>query len=221
MLTKRNTRMSKLWHTPFPFLIVAVCAFSLTSCIGIAASGKIDAKGAGTLSIEYQISKEFAQLGALESTPQLPLPLSREDIERGLRGMHGVTLKSYSQGSRGDNFLVSLTLAFESPSDLAKYLDPSGKLAQYRQENGRSHLKLSFGDVIQPLDPQMQTEIAEKLKPYRFTFSLEAPQAAPEIAVTHGDFFHVTSSGRKTTLECSMTDIITSAQAPEIDISWQ
>ncbi len=216
--------MSKFWHTPsffLIFLIATICVLGLTSCIGINASGKIDAKGAGTLSIEYQISKDFAQLGALESTPPLPLPLSREDIERGLRGMRGVTLKAYSQGARGDNYLVSMTLAFESPSDLVKYLDPSGKLAQYRQENGRSHLKLSFGDAVRPLDPQMQTEIAEKLKSYRFTFSLEAPQAAPEISVNHGDFFHVTSSGRKTTMECSMTDIITSAQAPEIDISWQ
>jgi len=213
--------MSKYWNLPSLFLTTIVCALSLTSCIGIHASGKIDAEGAGTLSIEYQISKDFVQLGALESTPQLPLPLSREDIERGLRGMPGVTLTSYSQREQGDNVLVSLTLAFESTSDLVKYLDPSGKLAQYQQQNGRSYVKVSFGDAISSFDPQMQIEIIEKLKPYHFTFAFEAPHAAPQISVNHGDFFHVTSSGKITTLECSMADIITSAQAPEINISWQ
>jgi hypothetical protein len=217
---KRNTLMSKGWNTHSLFLLAIVCAGCLSSCIGIEASGKIDTKGTGTLSIEYQISKDFAQLGALESTPQLPLPLSREDIERGLRGVHGVTLKSYAQGARGDNLFVSLTLAFESPSDMVKFLDPSGKLAEYRQQNGRSYLRFSFGEAVPSLDPQMQTEIAEKLKPYRFVFALEAPLAAPQISLNHGDFFHVTSSGRKTTLECSMAEIITSAKAPEIELSW-
>jgi len=195
---KRNTPMSKYWNTPSLFLTAIVCALSLTSCIGIHASGKIDAKGAGTLSIEYQISKDFVQLGALESTPQLPLPLSREDIEHGLRGMPGVTLTSYSQREQGDNVLVSLTLAFESTSDLVKYLDPSGKLAQYQQQNGRSYVKISFGDAVSSLDPQLQTDITETLKPYHFTFAFEAPQTAPQISVNHGDFFHVTSSGKKT-----------------------
>ncbi|HBK59148.1 MAG TPA: hypothetical protein DDZ37_07390 [Spirochaetaceae bacterium] len=218
---KRNTRMSKYRNVPSLFFAAIVCALSLTSCIGIDASGKIDAKGAGTLSIEYQISKDFVQLGALESTPQLPLPLSREDIERGLRGMQGVTLTSYSQREQGDNVLVSFSLAFESTSDLVKYLDPSGKLAQYQQQNGRSYVKISFGDAISSLDPQMQTEITETLKPYHFRFALETPQTAPQISVDYGDFFHVISSGKKTTLECSMADIITSAQAPEINISWQ
>jgi len=215
---KRIERMNKFRKISTSFLVV--CAFALTSCIGIDASAKIDAKGAGTFSVEYQISKDFVQLGSLESTPQLPLPLSRADIERGLQGRQGVTLKSYSQGQRGDNIIVSLVLAFDSPSDLVEYLDPSGKLAQYRQENGRSQVKLSFGDAV-PLDPQMQAEISEELKPYRFKFALEAPQAAPEISVKNGDFFHVTSSGKKTALECSMADLITSSQVPEIDIAWQ
>ncbi|SLM19611.1 conserved exported hypothetical protein [uncultured spirochete] len=220
-MDKRIERMSKFWKVLPNLLLLIVSAFPLTSCIGIDASAKIDAKGAGTLSIEYQISKDFAQLGSLESTPMLPLPLSREDIERGLQGVQGVTLKSYSKSERGDNIIVSLMLAFDSPSSLAVYLDPNGKLAQYQQENGRSHLKLSFGDTVQPLDPQMKAEISEKLKPYRFKFALEAPGAAPEISVKNGDFFQVTTSGKKTTLECSMTDIITCDRVPEIDITWQ
>jgi hypothetical protein len=220
-MDERIERMSKFRKMLPNLLLILVCVVDLTSCIGIDASAKIDAKGAGTLSIEYQISKDFVQLGPLESTPPLPLPLSREDIERGLQGTRGVTLKSYSKSERGDNIIVSMVLAFDSPSDMTAYLDPNGKLAQYQEENGRSHLRLSFGDTVQPLDPQVQSEISEKLKLYRFKFALEAPRAAPEISIKNGDFFHVTSSGKKTVVECPMADIITCNQMPEIDITWQ
>lgn len=219
-MAERIKRMSK-FQTRLPTLILAIfCGIALTSCIGIDASAKIDAKGAGTLSIEYQISKDFIELGSLESTPSLPLPLSQEDIVRGLTGIQGVTLKSYAKSERGDNTIVSFVLAFDSPTHLASYLDPNGKLAQYQEENGHSQLRLSFGDTAQVLDPQMQAEVTEKLKPYHFKFTLEAPQAAPQVSIKNGDFFQVASSGKKTTLECSMTDIIICNETPEIVITW-
>lgn len=202
-------------------LVAVLLPLLIASCMGIDASAKIDAKGAGTISLEYQISKEFSQLGSLESTSALPLPLSREDIEKSLSGMPGVALKSYAKSEKGDNTIISFALSFDSPTNLANYLDPRGKLVQYRQDNGISHFTIQFGNEIPAIDPQMKASIAEELAPYRFSFSLECPNAAPQIAVTNGDFLKVSTSGKKSSVESSMSDLITANLPPEIDISWK
>ncbi len=106
--------MSRIPGVAKAFLFAAVISIMLASCIGIEAATKMDAKGSGTLSMEYQISNEFAQIGALETTPSLPLPLSREDIEKSLQRIEGVHLKSYSQNSRANNIIISFTLLFDS-----------------------------------------------------------------------------------------------------------
>lgn len=203
------------------FLFAAVISIMLASCVGIEATAKMDAKGSGTLSMEYQISNEFAQIGALETTPSLPLPLSREDIEKSLQGIEGVQLKSYSMNSKANNIVISFTLLFDSPSHLANYLDPAGKFVQYSQQNGISRLKITLGDAIQPLDKQMKDAIYEKVKPYTFKFTFEASQAAPEFSMQNADFFKTTTSGKKLMLESSMADLLTSVEPPQIDISWR
>jgi len=202
-------------------LVAVLFPFMIASCMGINASAKIDAKGAGTISLEYQISKEFSQLGSLESTPALPLPLSREDIEKSLSGMSGIALKSYAKSEKGENTIISFVLSFDSPDHLANYLDPRGKLAQYRQDNGTSRLTILFGNEIPTIDPQMKTSIAEELAPYRFRFSLECANAAPQIVVTNGDFLKVSTSGKKSSIESPMADLITANQPPQVDISWK
>ena len=213
--------MSRISGLVKAFLFAAVISIMLASCIGIEAAAKMDAKGSGTLSMEYQISNEFAQIGTLETTSSLPLPLSREDIEKSLRGIEGVQLKTYSQNSRANNIIVSFALAFDSPSHLAYYLDPAGKFVQYSQENGISHLRLTLGDTIQPLNKEMKDALYEKVKPYNFKFTFEASQAAPEISIQNADFFKTTTSGKKITLESSMADLLTSIDPPRIDISWR
>lgn len=219
-MDERIAPMRKFFKIFSRMLLAAALPLAFASCMGIDASAKIDTKGSGVISLEYQISKEFVQLGTLESTPALPLPLSREDIEKSLTGMQGIALKSYAKSEKGDNIIISFSLSFDSPSNLAVYLDPRGKLVQYTQGNGTSHFTILFGNEIPPLDPQMKASLTEELAPYRFRFSLECPNVAPHISVTNGDFLKVTSSGKKSSVESSMSDLITATLPPQIDISW-
>lgn len=213
--------MSRISNRARAFLFTAAISIMLASCVGIEATAKIDAKGSGTLSMEYQISNEFAQTGALETTPSLPLPLSREDIEKSLQGIEGVQLKSYSMNTKANNIVISFTLLFDSPSHLAHYLDPAGKFVQYNQQNGISSMRITLGDAIPPLDTQMKDTIYEKVKSYTFKFIFEAPQAAPEFSMKNADFFKATTSGKRLMLESSMADLLTSVEPPQIDISWR
>ncbi len=134
--------------------------------------------------------------------------------------MQGIALKSYTKSETSDNTVISFSLSFNSPSDLATYLDPRGKLAQFRKDGGVSHFMLRLGDDIPAMDPQMKSSIIEELAPYRFTFSLECPNAAPQITVKNGDFLKVTTTGKKSSIESSMSDLITANIPPQIDISW-
>lgn len=220
-MDERIAAMRKIFRLLSRIAIALALPLAIASCVGVDAAAKIDAKGAGTIALEYQLSKEFVQLGSLESTPALPLPLSRDDIEKSMTGLQGIALKSYAKSEKGDNTIISFSLAFDSPSSLAAYLDPRGKLAQYRKDGNVSHFTIVFGNELPPLDPKMQASVAEELAPYRFRFSLECPGAAPHIAVTNGDFLKVTSSGKKSSVESSMADLVTAAQPPQIDISWE
>ncbi len=220
-MDERIARMKKYSKKVAGILFTLTLSLMVASCMGIDASAKIDAKGAGTISLEYQISKEFSQLGSLESTSALPLPLSREDIENSLSGMPGIALKSYAKSEKGDNIIIAFMLSFDSPSNLANYLDPRGKLVQYRQDNGTSHFTIQFGNDIPAIDPQMKASITEELAPYRFKFSLECPNAAPQIEVTNGEFLKVSTTGKKSSVESSMSDLITASLPPQIDISWK
>ncbi|OQB98142.1 MAG: hypothetical protein BWX81_00605 [Spirochaetes bacterium ADurb.Bin110] len=195
--------------------------FCFISCIGIEASAKIDSKGAGTFSVEYQIAKDFVDFGLEESTPSLPFALSREDIERGLHGIEGISLKSYSKTKNANNMIVSFSLDFASPENLVKYLDPTGSFTRFNKENGIYSLKLSFGDDIPPLDPDMKKYISEQFASYRFILTIETAKSPPEVFIQDGSFISKTTSREKTILKCAMADLLTVSTSPQIDIFWR
>ncbi|MBP6958588.1 MAG: hypothetical protein KBB90_02185 [Spirochaetia bacterium] len=192
------------------------------SCIGIEASTKIDSKGAGTFSVVYQISKDFVDFGSEESTPSLPFALSREDIERGLQGSEGISLKSYSKTNNANNTIISFALNFASPENLINYLDPTRSYTRFSEENGSYSLKFDFGNDIPPLDPDMKKYIFEQFSSYRFILTIEtAKSPPPEVSIKYGDFIRKTSSGKKTILECAMADLLTVSSSPQIEIVWR
>lgn len=213
--------MRNLWKILLSLALIISMPFCFISCIGIEASTKIDSKGAGTFSVEYQIAKDFVDFGSEESTPSLPFALSREDIERGLQDIEGVSLKSYSKTKNANNMIISFTLDFDSPENLVKYLDPTNSFARFNKENGIYSLKFSFGDEIPPLDPDMKKYISEQFASYRFFLTIETAKSPPEVFIQDGSFISKTTSGEKAILECAMADLLTVSTSPQIDIFWR
>ena len=113
------------------------------------------------------------------------------------------------------------TLDFDSPENLVKYLDPTNSFARFNKENGIYSLKFSFGDEIPPLDPDMKKYISEQFASYRFSLTIETAKSPPEVFIQDGSFISKTTSGKKTILECAMTDLLTVSTSPQIDIFWR
>jgi hypothetical protein len=177
--------------------------------------------GAGTISINYQIAEEYVAFGSLEPTTTLPLPLSKHDIEQSLQDMPGIELKSYSTSKKGDKTLASFSLSFDSAEHFAAYLDPTATLVQYKKEQNRSTLIVSFGDDTQTLDPQMKEYFVEAFKPYSFKLTFEGSRGSPTISILNNNVLKVTTSGNKSIIEASMADLLISSQPTKIIISWE
>jgi len=213
--------MERISRIFFGIFIAVLFSLSLASCLSIDASAKVDANGSGTISIHYQIAEEYVALGSHESTSTLPLPLSKHDIEQSLYGVPGIELKSYSMSKKSNDTIVSFSLSFDSPEQLATYLDPTATLVHYKKEQSRSMLMVSFGDEIQTLDPQMKEYFTDAFRPYSFKLTFEASKGSPAISILNNDFLKVSVSGNKSIIEASMADLLISSQAAKIIISWE
>jgi hypothetical protein len=94
---------------------------ALCSCIGIDSKLTIRSDGTGTLELTYRIAQTVADLGrsGADKGP-LPLPVSREDFERGLAGIKGVELKSIARTENETDITIRAVFAFDSIDSLAK-----------------------------------------------------------------------------------------------------
>jgi hypothetical protein len=100
-------------------LLLALLA--LSSCIGIDSTLAIRPDGSGTLSLAYRVSQFTADLGkAGTEKGTVPLPVSREDFERGLLGVPGVSLVSFQKASDEKDITVRAELSFDKVESLAK-----------------------------------------------------------------------------------------------------
>ena len=111
-------------------LAIFAAAIVLASCVGMDTKVEISSNGSGTVSAEYRISEELVAFGELEANKELlPIPLSREDVEKSLLGSKGLKLKSWSSKKSGSDLLIATVIEFKDLDALMFYLDPSGTLA--------------------------------------------------------------------------------------------
>jgi hypothetical protein len=101
--------------------LLLAATLTLGSCIGIDSKLAIRSDGSGTLSLTYRVSQFVADLGraSAEHGPA-PLPVSREDFERGLQGVGGVTLKSFQRTADEKDITIRAEIAFDALESLAK-----------------------------------------------------------------------------------------------------
>jgi hypothetical protein len=130
-------------------ILILAAVLLLCSCIGVDSKMTIRSDGSGTLELTYRISQAVADLGrsGADKGP-LPLPVTREDFERGIAGVQGVTLKSISRTENETDITIRAVLGFDSVDSLAKaaaFRDAppsvavSGTLHNFSQRNSRSH----------------------------------------------------------------------------------
>jgi hypothetical protein len=201
-------------------LALLLATIVLASCVGMDTKVEISSEGSGTVSAEYRISEELVAFGELEANKELlPIPLSREDVEKSLAGSAGLELKSWSSKKSGSDLVISTVIAFDNLDALMFYLDPSGKLAIHNSGSSEQEIRFSLGDHMPTLDPEMRVLAEEAFDPYDFSFSIQLPKTPKKAESTHPA---ITKRQEGTTVyfEGRMKSIIATETAPSMIISW-
>jgi hypothetical protein len=164
--------------------ISVLAAVVLSSCVGVDATATLAKDGSGRLTLHYAVSKMVLSLGALDANERLiPFPVSREDIDRTVRGIDGLSLVSYSQKETADDLLIDAELAFTRPAALTAFLDPKGERASYTEADGKHSLRLVLAGGIAAIDPDLSKLMDAAFQPYRvaITLKLPSPVSSPGI----------------------------------------
>ncbi|MDD3980790.1 MAG: hypothetical protein RBT72_00655 [Spirochaetia bacterium] len=212
--------MKEMGRRLFYGLALVAAAVLLASCVGMDTKVEISSEGSGTVAAEYRISEELAAFGELEANKELlPIPLSREDVEKSLAGSEGLELKSWSSKKAGTDLLISTVIAFDDLDALMFYLDPSGKLATHSAGPAGQEIRFSLGDRMPSLDQEMKMLAEVAFDPYAFNFSVQLPKA-PQRAESAHPAITKRQEGNTVHFEGRMRDIIVTETAPSMILSW-
>ncbi len=212
--------MKDIRRRPMVGLAMFAAAIVLASCVGMDTKVEISSNGSGTVSAEYRISEELVAFGELEANKELlPIPLSREDVEKSLLGSKGLKLKSWSSKKSGSDLLVATVIEFQDLDALMFYLDPSGTLATHNSNTQGQEIRFSLGDRMPKLDSDMRLLAEEAFDPYAFSFSIQLPKAPLKAESTHPAITK-RQEGNTVHFEGRMRDVIASETAPGMLISW-
>ncbi len=134
-------------------LLAAVLA--LSSCVGIDSRMSIHSDGSGTLVLTYKLSQLATDLGRPSSDePVAPLPVYREDFERGLQGVSGVALKSFQRTVGEKETTIRAELAFDKVESL-------GKIAAFRDSAPTLTSSGGLHTLTQPVVHAAAAELSE------------------------------------------------------------
>ncbi len=189
--------------------------FLLSSCIGITSGIVIRNDGSGTIDMIYMVSDSLDAVGRQDGNArQPPLPLSRNDFEKTLSRIDGLSLKSYKSERQGQHVLVTATLDFAGIDALAAFLDESRQTVTYTERNGKKELVFTFVDVPVNVGVNEQALFTEALDGYMFDFSVKT-QGTMEAAFVdqNGNALNASAAGNINTQNDSV-----SYQVPMADL---
>ncbi|MDR1787599.1 MAG: hypothetical protein LBR16_04025 [Treponema sp.] len=167
--------------TRAPALLCA--AALLAGCLGAQAEVTLKKDGSGTVTLEYRIAKALDELGAFDGNERwLSVPVGRADVERGLKRLSGVSLRSFSSHQDDRDTIVNMTLRFESPAALAALLDSGGTKAVYSEAGGVHQLLLRVAEEQPAPDPALGALLAEAAAGYSLGFTLHLPSEGKLLA---------------------------------------
>ncbi|MCL1814918.1 MAG: hypothetical protein FWG27_03730 [Treponema sp.] len=205
----------------FAFLFVL-----LTSCIGVSSQIKLNSDGSGTMVLEYRISLELDDFGRLdENEMHLPVPTAREDIERSIVRVPGLSLVSFTLGQDGKDMVYRAEIAFASPEALETFLGGEDQQFKIDFPGRRITLLISRGEDKET-DDSFRDLFAGALEGYVFSFSFVVPGMA-KISWFDGNGrttqqFPGTCSAKdaKADYTVSMKDILYLNAPLTLEISW-
>lgn len=194
-----------------------VAALALTSCVGIDSKMVVRADGSGTIDLTYRISQMIADLGktGTEQVP-LPLPVTREDFERGLAGAAGVQLRGFARTQNEKDIIIKAQISFDRVESLAQVAAFRAEAPSLVTSEGRHTLsQLIVKGTRQEMSPDSLQMMDTFFQGYAISVSVEAPAAIQ--STTLGT---VSPDKRTLTYNASVKDLATAKNDVVLSLTW-
>jgi hypothetical protein len=192
----------------------------LASCIDTDARISIDGKGSGSIKLGYTVAQGLLATGELEANARLiPFPVSREDFERGIAGIGGLRLVSYSRKDGKSGAAILATIKFDTLAALTSFLDPRGERAVWKNEGGRNSLRLTLAQGNPSLDPDIAALLKEAAAEASFRMAFRLPSPAISSTIT-GQAGTLKTSAKDTSYSAPLAQIATSASPIVWELVW-
>ncbi len=211
---------SKSAFNALPALAALGLMLILASCIDTDARVSIDKNGSGSILLGYTVAQGLLKVGELEANARLmPFPVSREDFDRGIAGISGLKLVSYSRKDTKNGAAISATIRFDTPAALAAFLDPRGERAVWKSEDGKNSLKLTLAGGNPALDPDIAAALREAAgqASFRIAFRLPSPALSSTLSGGAGT---LTTKARDTAYSIPLAQIATAGSPILWEIVW-
>jgi hypothetical protein len=210
-------------------LLCAVLLFG--SCVGASMEIVLRPDGAGTIALEYRLSRELESLGKLDGNEKWPvIPVGKADFERSAARIEGLSLRSFSEKTTAADRVFQAKFDFASTDALVRFLDSTGQRATLDREGGKNRLVLSFNSSagLADTDPQLLALVASSFEGYALDFSVSLPRQ-PELHVGDGRGGYTESpsagtallQGNRVSFSAPMADLLGAREPARLEILWQ
>jgi hypothetical protein len=187
---------------------------SLASCLGIDASLTLNDNGSGKLVYQYRVLKMFIGLKKTDGgpdKPEVPLPVSRQDLEKTIAKAKGLTSSGVEQTE------TDADIRFDNVAALNK----SGLFDDFpialSREGGQTSLTVLLSDAREPLDATTLGVYDALFAGYGLVLKITVPREIVSPAPGGGSF----SADKKTlTYALGLIDYLKLTAKTQLRVSW-
>ncbi|MCL1955467.1 MAG: hypothetical protein FWF61_06040 [Brevinematales bacterium] len=215
-----KNNMLKRLSVPCSLLFLLI----FNSCIGLSMDIQMRKDGSGKISMEYRVSKKAEAIGKFDGNENWPIvPVGRADFERSIARIPDIRIASFSSSERQPDVITDVTLEFDNPQALLKFLDPSGTKAHYNE--GRLDITLLEADL--KYDTDLLDLVRQVSAGYSFTVSFSADSNST-MTITDGTGKEIkppadsqfVQSGKKVSWSTRISEIFNFTNGLVVNFNW-
>ena len=209
--------MKKSFLTPRGTAAAILCLLvvvSLTSCLDVETSIRLDRNGTVETSLLYEMDAETAGFGrGFGADEPWPFPLTEKDfLQQSLR-RPGTAVRRYRTGSESDGTeWIRIDLASESVESLSAYLGLD-MTVENTEKGGRMVLAFPVAESWDSAEAELREAIGALAEETSFSFRFRPPYRPADAGVGRID-------GRWAVFETSLSDLLSSGSPVEWTVSW-
>lgn len=211
---KRKIDKTVTKHTALVFILIVI----FSSCIDLQSNISLNNDGSGTLELEYEISRKTAHLGRLdENDPSIPLPVNRDDFERTVAVIDGMTLTSFSLEETDDFVRIAAVVTFSNVEQISRFLgNDTEEVIALNQSGGETVFQYTIYEKMdESIDEETLLMLETFFQGYELSFALTPPRQPKQL--NRGE---ISDNGRIATYTVSLVDLFKNNETVVWNIIW-